>query len=78
MAFYEAQDQADETGSDERDGDELFETWRRILNAREELARGEKKPLPYRKWQARGREATFTLDPIQLWDKLVELLKRFH
>jgi serine/threonine protein kinase len=61
-AFYEAQDQADETGSNERDGDELFDTWRRILNAREELARGEKKPLPYRKWQARGREATFTLE----------------
>jgi hypothetical protein len=61
-ASYEAKDQADEAGSEERDGDELFDTWRRVLNAREELARGEKKPLPYRKWQARGREATFTLE----------------
>lgn len=61
-AFYEAKDQADVPGEEERDGDELFDTWRRVLNAREELARGEKKPLPYKKWQARGREATFTLE----------------
>ena len=61
-SFYEAKDQADETGVEERDGDELFDTWRRVLNAREELARGEKKPIPYKKWQARGREATFTLE----------------
>jgi len=61
-ASYEDKDQADEAGGEERDGDELFDTWRRVLNAREELARGEKKPLPYRKWQARGREATFTLE----------------
>ncbi len=61
-AFYEAKDHADESGDEERDGDELFDTWRRVLNAREELARGEKKPLPYKKWQARGREATFTLE----------------
>ncbi|MEA5456737.1 AAA domain-containing protein [Sinomonas sp. JGH33] len=61
-AFYEAKNQAEEAGEDERDGDELFDTWRRVLNAREELARGEKKPLPYKKVQARGREATFTLE----------------
>lgn len=61
-AFYEAQDDVRVVDLDERDGDELFDTWRRVLNAREELARGEKKPLPYRKWQARGREATFTLE----------------
>jgi serine/threonine protein kinase len=61
-AFYDAKDQADQASGEERDGDQLFDTWRRILNAREELARGEKKPLPYRKWQARGREATFTLE----------------
>lgn len=61
-AFYEAKDRVDETGVEERDGDEIFDTWRRVLNAREELARGEKKPIPYKKWQARGREATFTLE----------------
>ncbi|MEO5316096.1 AAA domain-containing protein [Pseudarthrobacter sp. CC12] len=60
--FYEAKDQAEHAVQEERDGDELFDTWRRILNAREELARGEKKPLPYKKVQASGREATFTLD----------------
>lgn len=61
-AFYEAMDHAEETGEEVRDGVELFDTWRRVLNAREELARGEKKPLAYKKWQARGREATFTLE----------------
>lgn len=61
-AFYEAKAQAIVGGEEEHDGDELFDTWRRVLNAREELARGEKKPLPYRKVQARGREATFTLE----------------
>ncbi|WP_275571743.1 serine/threonine-protein kinase [Mycolicibacterium vanbaalenii] len=61
-AFYEGLGSADERVAEERVGDELFDTWRRVLNAREELARGEKKPLPYKKWQARGREATFTLD----------------
>lgn len=62
-AFYDAQGNADEArGGVERVSDELFDTWRRVLNAREELARGEKKPLPYKKWQARGREATFTLE----------------
>lgn len=61
-ALYEADGRARETGLEEHDGDDLFDTWRRVLNAREELARGEKKPLPYKKWQARGREATFTLE----------------
>jgi serine/threonine protein kinase/MoxR-like ATPase len=61
-AFYEAMDHAEEPGEEERVGDELFDTWRRVLNAREELARGEKKPIPYKKWQARGREATFILE----------------
>lgn len=40
----------------------VFDTWLRVLNAREELARGEKRPLPYKKWKAKGREATFTLE----------------
>jgi serine/threonine protein kinase len=45
-----------------REGGELFDVWLRILNAREDLARGEKAPLPYRKWRAKGRQATFTLE----------------
>ncbi|WP_229051471.1 serine/threonine-protein kinase [Aeromicrobium sp. Leaf350] len=60
--FYLKRDQTAESIVDERDGDELFDTWRRVLNAREELARGEKKPIPYKKCHARGREATFTLE----------------
>lgn len=65
-AFYESLDGIEEVQSPERNGDELFDMWRRILNAREEIARGEKKPLLYRKWQARGREATFFLaDPVE-------------
>jgi serine/threonine protein kinase/predicted ATPase len=42
----------------------LFDTWLRVLNAREELARGERKPLPYRNWKAKGREASFTLEEV--------------
>ncbi len=61
-AFYQDNGNAEETEREQHDGDELFDTWRRVLNAREELARGEKKPLPYAKCQARGREATFTLE----------------
>ncbi|WP_448222188.1 AAA domain-containing protein [Gordonia iterans] len=60
--FHEGVGGAEEAGSEERVGNELFDTWRRVLNAREELARGEKRPLPYKKWRARGREATFTLE----------------
>ncbi|MBN0973336.1 MULTISPECIES: serine/threonine-protein kinase [unclassified Gordonia (in: high G+C Gram-positive bacteria)] len=60
--FHEGVGNAEEDGGEERVGNELFDTWRRVLNAREELARGEKRPLPYKKWRARGREATFTLE----------------
>lgn len=42
-------------------GEELFDLWLRILDAREELARGELEPLTYKAWQARGRQAIFTL-----------------
>jgi serine/threonine protein kinase len=53
------------TGTPEREGDDLFDTWLRVLDAREELARGEKEPLPYKQWRRKGREATFILtDPI--------------
>lgn len=60
--FYERGADPEGSPGQERDGDALFDTWRRVLNAREELARGDKKPLPYRKWQGRGREATFILE----------------
>lgn len=61
--FYETKESPEEVRSGrERDGDELLDTWRRVLNAREELARGEKKPLPYKNVRTHGREATFTLE----------------
>lgn len=44
-----------------QDGDELFDVWLRILDAREELARGEHEPLPYQSWRASGRQTVFKL-----------------
>jgi len=50
----------------QRGGDELFDTWLRVLNAREDLARGEKQPILYRKCKASGRRASFTFEePIE-------------
>lgn len=45
----------------EQVGDELFDQWVRVLDAREELARGEHKPLTYNKVKVEGRRTTFTL-----------------
>ncbi|TCO33389.1 protein kinase-like protein [Kribbella steppae] len=52
-----------EAGGEERpqEGNELFDTWLRILDAREDLARGEHEPIPYRSWRASGRQAVFRL-----------------
>ena len=63
--FYTEKADQIATGSVDREGDDLFDTWLRVLSAREELARGEKQPLPYLRWKVKGREATFTLtDPV--------------
>lgn len=46
--------------------DDLFDTWLRILAAREELARGGKDPLTYGGFKVRKREATFRLaEPVE-------------
>lgn len=45
----------------ENDGDDLFEQWLSILEAREELARGEHNPLIYTKVKVEGRRSTFKL-----------------
>jgi hypothetical protein len=45
----------------EQVGDEIFDQWLRVLEAREELARGEHKPLNYTKVRVEGRRSTFTL-----------------
>ena len=58
--FY-SDPQRGEPGGLEAGDVDLFDTWLRVLDAREELARGEKEPMAYKKWRAKGREATFTL-----------------
>lgn len=50
-----------------QEGDELFDLWLRILDAREELARGELAPIAYRARRVVGREVVFTLvEPCEL------------
>lgn len=64
--FYTEQAEKIASGSVDREGDDLFDTWLRVLAAREELARGEKEPLPYTSRKVKGREATFKLtDPVE-------------
>lgn len=49
------------------EGDELFDLWLKVLDAREDLARGELRPLAYRERRVSGRRATFTLvEPTEL------------
>jgi serine/threonine protein kinase len=50
-----AADREDDTDSD------LFENWLRVLEAREELARGARRPLAYSSYRRRDRELTFAL-----------------
>ena len=40
---------------------DLFEGWRRLLEAREEIARGQRKPIPYESISRKGRTVTFHL-----------------
>jgi serine/threonine protein kinase len=61
-AFHSRVDEAAAQPPSERSAEDLFDTWLRVLNAREDLARGEKQPLHYRKWKASGREATFAFE----------------
>lgn len=51
-------------GAVEREGDDLFDTWLRILSAREQLARGERQDLRYKQFRVSGREAVFTLTEV--------------
>ncbi|HTO01997.1 MAG TPA: AAA domain-containing protein, partial [Microthrixaceae bacterium] len=59
------EDHLEGTGSDSgdriQDGDELFDLWTRILDAREDLARGETPPMVYSSWSATGRTVKFQL-----------------
>ena len=58
--FYQRKDHPEDASAD-RDGDEVFDTWLRVLEAREDLARGEHQPIIYKKARAEGRRAVFTL-----------------
>ncbi|WP_430296885.1 AAA domain-containing protein [Sinomonas sp. B1-1] len=58
--YYARRDYLDDGRSDE-DGEELFDLWLRVLDAREDLSRGEHGPLRYKKVQADGRRTLFTL-----------------
>lgn len=56
-ARHAAREEARERGEQ----DSLFDDWIRLLDAREDLARGEQKPLPYQRARAQGRQAVFSL-----------------
>ena len=58
--FYERKDHP-ETESADRDDDEVFDLWLRVLDARDELARGEHKPIAYKRVRTEGRRGVFTL-----------------
>ncbi|WP_026264746.1 serine/threonine-protein kinase [Arthrobacter sp. 135MFCol5.1] len=58
--FYDRRDHSSNELS-EQTGDELFDLWLRVLDAREALARGENKPLSYKKVRVEGRRGVFTL-----------------
>lgn len=58
--FYERKDHPESEPS-EQDGDELFDLWLRVLEAREDVARGEHQPLTYKKARVEGRRSTITL-----------------
>ena len=67
-SFYEDIANGSVEGDSDREGDDLFDTWLRVLDAREDLARGEKEPLSYTKWRSKGRQATFKLASVEEHD----------
>lgn len=65
--YMEAERERGQAASHRREGDELFDLWLKVLDAREELARGELKPIAYKDRKVTGRRATFTLvDPAEV------------
>lgn len=58
--FYDRKEHPGEEEADEV-GDEVFDLWLRILEAREELGRGEHQPLEYKRVQIQDRRSVFTL-----------------
>lgn len=58
--FTRGEETPEEDGADS-EGEALFEKWLRLLEAREDLARGEHQPLQYKKARSVGRRNTFEL-----------------
>jgi len=58
--FYERKDHPEAESAD-RDGDEVFDVWLRVLDARDDLARGEHQPIAYKRVRAEGRRGVFML-----------------
>lgn len=58
--FYEQQDLED-ADPVERTGDDQFDLWLRVLDAREDLSRGQHKPLAYKRVKLDGRRGLFLL-----------------
>ncbi|NTW39540.1 MAG: protein kinase [Cellulomonadaceae bacterium] len=64
--YYERADHPD-TESSGQEGDEVFDLWLEILEARADLGRGEHKPLTFRSVNLDGRRSVFTLSrPIEV------------
>ncbi|MGW6035037.1 AAA domain-containing protein [Gordonia terrae] len=59
--FYEARDNPGDESADHA-GDELFDLWDRVLDARDDLSRGEHKPMVYQRLTASNRRVTFDLN----------------
>lgn len=59
--FYAARSAKGAVEAGPEDGDELLDAWLRMLQAREELARGDKSPILYEGRSSRRRELTVTL-----------------
>lgn len=62
--FHDSKVEEEANRADPGSDDGLFDTWLSILEAREELARGEHQPRPFKSAQARGKRAYFTLEEI--------------
>jgi len=65
VRFYDEKAEQIAAGTVDREGDDLFDTWLRILAPREELARGEKKPLPYEGFKVREGKQPTLAEPVE-------------
>lgn len=59
--FHDSKLAARQEASERDDEDGILDAWVRLLQAREDVARGERRPMLYNRRRIRGREADFTL-----------------